>query len=254
MSFFKKTEAHLGVDIGAGGIKLVELHKTKGRPQLWTYGIAEEPLDIHIEHHEKTLDDLLSEKKERESIGVSTVIKPKKAIIQLDDPRVDRYAKLLKDLAKSSRVTTNRATASLPVSYIFHSVLTMPFVEEKKRDAIVRAEIAKVMPRPIEEMQVVYQEIPALAETDSKSKYIKLLVTAAPKDLVAFYTAIFQKAGFKKGDRVIVREEEGELRIKRAVDLVKELAGSIKVPEHLSGVDTDEAIRIAKARHFGKRE
>jgi Tfp pilus assembly PilM family ATPase len=49
MSVFQKTEGYLGVDLGAGGIKMVELHKTKGRPQLWTYGIAHQALDIHLQ-------------------------------------------------------------------------------------------------------------------------------------------------------------------------------------------------------------
>lgn len=80
------------------------------------------------------------------------------------------------------------------------------------------------------------------------------LATITSKRQLTIPSKIFKKAGFKKGDMVIVKEEEGELRIKRAVDLVEELAGSVKVPEHLSGVDTDKAIRIAKGRYFGKRE
>ena len=60
MSLFSKSEAYLGIDIGAHGIKLVELHKFKGRPQLWTYGIAEQELDIHLpEVHEKSPQEIL---------------------------------------------------------------------------------------------------------------------------------------------------------------------------------------------------
>lgn len=194
MSLFQKGEAYLGIDIGAGGIKLVELHKTKGRPQLWTYGILEENLDIHIGEAKKTVNKL--------GVGtVGDVLLPKdkekqeETTIQLDDPRIDKYAGYLKELLKRTKVTTRRATASLPVSYIFHSVLTFPVVEEKKLDAIVKAEIKKVLSRPIEDMQIVHQEIPQVG--DVKKKYTKLLVTAAPKDLVTFYTAIFQKAGLQ---------------------------------------------------------
>lgn len=185
-----KKDAYLGIDIGAGGIKLVELHKNKQRPQLWTYGILDAPLNIHVEHHEKSAEELRAMEQEKKGKGK----KVKQQAYYLDDPRIDEYAAYLKQLVKESRVTTKRATASLPVSYVFHSVVTLPFVEEKKLDAIVRAQIAKVISRPIEEMQIVYQTIPS---KEKKPKYLQLLVTAAPRDLVAFYTAIFKKAGLQ---------------------------------------------------------
>ena len=49
-----------------------------------------------------------------------------------DDPRIEKYATLLKALCKKARVTTRQTTASLPVSYIFHAVLTMPKIESKE--------------------------------------------------------------------------------------------------------------------------
>jgi len=196
MSLFKKTEAYLGVDIGAHGIKLVELHKTKGRPQLWTYGIAEEDLDIHLPSaHTKSPEELLAE---GDSVFLNSENgkKKKKAkeLPDLDDPRIDKYAKLLRQLIKASKVTTNLATASLPVSYIFHTVINLPKVDDKEIDGIVKAEVSKMSPRPIEEMQIVHQKIPS---DDEKSKNISILVTAAPKILVQFYTLIFQKAGLQ---------------------------------------------------------
>jgi len=196
MSLFKKTEAYLGIDIGAHGIKLVELHKTKGRPQLWTYGIAEENLDIHLpESHVKTPEEILAEE---DSVFLNSENGKKKnknkELPQLDDPRIDKYAKLLKELIKRSKVTTNMATASLPVSYIFHTVLNLPKVDDKDIDKIVKAEVSKMSPRPIEEMQIVHQKIP---NDDEKAKTISILVTAAPKILVQFYTLIFQKAGLQ---------------------------------------------------------
>lgn len=193
MSLFSHHESYLGVDIGANGIKLVELRKSKGRPQLWTYGMVDEPLDIHLPdvQNEKGLDELISE-------DTGKVIKNKKIdfVTDLNDPRVQKYAAILKELVKRSKVTTNRVTASLPVSYIFHAVLNLPVIDEKEINSIVKAEVKKMLPRPIEEMQVVHQLIP---ETDlqKQKKYLRFLVTAAPKSLVAFYTAIFRRAGLQ---------------------------------------------------------
>ena len=193
MGLFSKSEAYLGIDIGAHGIKLVEFHKTKGRPQLWTYGMADEPLDIHIkESHEKSVEELASEHR----VSSDSPKKEKVISVEPDDPRIEKYAKLLKELLKESRVTTNKATASLPVSYIFHAVVTLPNIEDKEVDHIISAEVKKMLSRPVEEMQIVHQRIPR-KEGDKDSKYTRFLVTAAPKELVRFYTAIFQKAGIE---------------------------------------------------------
>ncbi len=189
MGLFANKEAYLGVDIGAHGIKIVELHKTKGRPQLWTYGIAQEELDIHLpKAMVKTPEDLLDEQGSTKSVKK----KEEKKIPQLDDPRIDKYSVLLKALLKKAKITGNKATASLPVSYIFHTTLNMPKIDDKEIDHVVRAEVEKVLPRPLDEMQVVHQKIPSGGKEE---KNLKILVTAAPKVLVQFYTAIFQKAG-----------------------------------------------------------
>ncbi len=195
MSVFSHHESYLGVDIGANGIKLVELRKTKGRPQLWTYGMVDEPLDIHLpEMKEKNVEELVQEDNGLDSQKNKN--KKNDFLTDLNDPRVEKYAKLLKTLAKKARITTTKTTASLPVSYVFHAVLNLPKVEEKEIDHIVRAEVRKMLPRPIEEMQVVHQVIPE-PDPDKKKKYLRILVTAAPRELVAFYTAIFQKAGLQ---------------------------------------------------------
>ncbi len=127
MSFFRNKESYLGVDLGAGGIKIVELKKTKGRAQLWTYGIAEKKLNIYIsEKIDKSPEDLVDE------LGSRKLKKPKKDIPTIEDPRVEEYANILKSLLKEAKVTTKQTTASLPVSYIFHTVLNLPKVEDKE--------------------------------------------------------------------------------------------------------------------------
>ena len=197
--FAKQPSAYLGIDIGAHGMKLVELHNTKGRPQLWTYGILDESLDIHVDViKEKTPDDLLEEagkhiKKKKAGDAIANDVYD--LLSDETKQHIDRYAKLLKILLEKARVTTHRVTASLPVSHIFHAVLTLPRVEQKELPGIIMAEVKKMLPRPIEEMQVAHQIIP---DTEEKNqKYNKVLVTAAPKALVAFYTAIFTKAGLQ---------------------------------------------------------
>ena len=186
MSLFggNKIESYIGVDIGAEGIKLVELRATKGRPQRWTYGIAEENLTIHAnsEHGIATLAPSAQGGKKTETKND-----------EFGPERADYYGRLLKDLLKKAKVVGRRAASSLPVSHIFHTIINLPKVPEKEIDRLVKAEITKVLPLPVEEMQIVYQPVP-LSEEMAKH-YIRLLVTAAPKNMVMFYTRIFQQAG-----------------------------------------------------------
>ncbi len=190
-----KDDAYLGIDIGSGGMKVVELHKTKGRPQLWTYGMLNESLDIHIGQQDDAQTPAAD--KEKPFVSEKKQKKKKNAPVVFDDPRVDQYADYLKALLKESKTTTTHATASLPVSYVFHTVLTLPEMEEKEMESVIQAQVAKVVSKPIEQMQIVHQPVPISKEEKEKQKYQKVLVTAAPKSLIQFYTAIFQKAGLQ---------------------------------------------------------
>lgn len=179
MSLFKKPESYLGIDLGAGGMKLVELKKVKGRPQLWTYGILDQALDVHLPEAPESAPVLAGDKK--------------KSPVEPSDPRTDAYAALLKHLLERTRATTRSVTASLPVSQVFHAVVTLPEVPMKELDFHVRAKIGKILPHPIEEMQIVHQVVPVAPGAAAKD--LKVLVTAAPKRLIRFYSDIFTKAG-----------------------------------------------------------
>jgi type IV pilus assembly protein PilM len=195
MGLFSKQESFIGVDIGAHGIKLVELKKTKGRPQLWTYGILDKELDIHIPNRPATASfDTAPTPRHMDDKGPAIAPASIRDFI-LNESRIGEYATLLKTLAKQARVSGKRVTSSLPVSSVFHAILNLPMVEEKQLTGIVQAEVAKMVGRPVEEMQIVYQKVPP--KDESKKKYLTLLVTAAPKVLVAFYTAIFKQAGME---------------------------------------------------------
>lgn len=195
MSLFSKQESYIGVDIGAHGIKLVELKKTKGRPQLWTYGILDKELDVHLP---TSVDQSVLARTHSAPVPMdqkSPALAPTSMRdFILNESRIGVYANLLKTLAKEARVSGKRVTSSLPVSYVFHAILNLPHVEEKELPRIVEAEVAKMISRPAEEMQIVYQKVPP---KDDKKNYTTLLVTAAPKVLVAFYTAIFEQAGLE---------------------------------------------------------
>ncbi len=79
------------------------------------------------------------------------------------------------------------------------------------------------------------------------------LATITSKRQFTVPAEAFKKANFKRGEKVIVEEEDGILRIKKATALVEELAGSVKIPKEFRGMDADKIITIAKQRHFAKK-
>ncbi|MFA7244913.1 MAG: pilus assembly protein PilM [Candidatus Magasanikbacteria bacterium] len=196
-----KAKSYLGVDIGAHGIKLVEIKNTKGRPQLWTYGILDKNLDVHLSSVYVKNKDIEELSRISDNVNPLQEVKNNNSKLDLNviqdilskDTRINEYAEMLKFLVKQSKVDTKYSSASLPVSQVFHTVINLPKVEEKMIPNIIKAEVAKMIPFPIEEMQIIPQRIP----TENNNGNITMLVTAAPKILISFYSIIFQKAGLE---------------------------------------------------------
>jgi len=80
---------------------------------------------------------------------------------------------------------------SLPISAVFHTVVNLPPVKKNEFESILKAEVKKLLPRPIEEMTLDYQVLPVL----DKEKSQRVLINAVAREVVVFYTQIFQKAG-----------------------------------------------------------
>jgi bifunctional DNA-binding transcriptional regulator/antitoxin component of YhaV-PrlF toxin-antitoxin module len=64
---------------------------------------------------------------------------------------------------------------------------------------------------------------------------------------------LFEKIGFNKGDRVSVSEKDGSLILTPATELVKKLAGSLKVPRKYRGLSEAKLVSQAKSEYFIKR-
>ena len=64
---------------------------------------------------------------------------------------------------------------------------------------------------------------------------------------------IFREAGFVEGQRVIVTHRDGRLIVEPAVSLVRQLAGSVKVPRRYRGLSESAIIEKTKKEYFSKR-
>jgi len=195
--FWNKPKSCLGVDIGSGGIKLVELRLEKNRPVLFTYGLTSNKQDVHklLMNEEKNIAGLLPDStsfshKTSGEQGKAAQGKPGTPD-QPSDAQIEKYANIIKTICKAARVISKTAVVSLPVSSVFHAVVTLPIVKKEELDHIVKAEVKKLLPMPLEEMALDYQVIKGQPEDKSQ----RVLVNAVPHKLIEFYSKVFQRAG-----------------------------------------------------------
>lgn len=172
MSFFAKKKSFLGVDIGTASIKVVELSAGPNRvPKLVTYGRAEYTGDA----------------------------------AKVDAVRdIERLVATLKAICREAHTTTTRASAALPAFAVFSSVITLPAMSQKELSAAIRWEARKFVPLPLEEMILDWkflskgpaQTKPASATAGAAApeRNLRVLLTAAPQNLVKKYLTIFKQA------------------------------------------------------------
>lgn len=160
----KNTSRHfLGVDIGGGGLKIVELSNEKGRANVVTFGYLERPAGPNV-------DMLLDQ--------------------------TDLTAARIQAICKEAHTTTKRVISGLPVSSVFSSVVTIPQSSGKALAAAVELQARKLIPVPLEEMILETTMIPDDAGMN-KPGYMRVMITAAAKSLVKKYIDIFSRAGLE---------------------------------------------------------
>ena len=192
MGLFSSSQSYLGIDVDTNSIKVVELKNEGGRPRLVTYGYIDRSVD----------------KSEGKESGDSK----------------NETSKLIKKVCAQAQVSTTKTVTSLPAYSVFSSILNLPGMSKKDLGAAVKWEAKKVIPLPIEDMildwkiledfdgdQLVDGKERADENNDSNNestkkgflkiksntpkKYTKILLTAAPKDLVKRYIDIFKGSG-----------------------------------------------------------
>ncbi|OGH91166.1 MAG: hypothetical protein A2534_04265 [Candidatus Magasanikbacteria bacterium RIFOXYD2_FULL_39_9] len=182
---FFKQKSYLGIDIGSGGMKLVELRLEKKRPVLFTYGLTSDKQDVHKFKNvqDQNIDNLLQKGDKVENIGI--------ADDRFTDFQIEKYSNTIKSLCKASKIISKSAVVSLPVSSVFHAVVTLPIVKKEELDHIVKAEVRKLLPMPLEEMALDFQVLKG-SETDKNQR---VLVNAVSHKLIEFYSKVFSRSG-----------------------------------------------------------
>lgn len=170
MATFNPKQSFVGIDIGTSGIKAVQLGLENQRPRLMTYGFIEQANDI----------------------------------VKNDAPASREVViNALKMLLKEAHVTTNRAVAALPSFTVFSSIISLPMMSRKELNSAVRWEAKKFVPMPIDELVLDWKLLKDNHEAKPNTqapKNLRVLITAAPKNLVRRYIDIFKAAGLQIAD------------------------------------------------------
>lgn len=133
--FGKKEKATLGIDVGAGGVKIAELTEAKGRPQLRSYAFTDRPSNT---------DQAL-----------------------IDDPKA--LADLVKKMLTAGKMSGRRMIAGLPVASVFSSTLSVPQTSGKELKDAIEWQAKKLIPLPLEEMVLDWKFI-GEEKIDKKAK------------------------------------------------------------------------------------
>lgn len=167
MGLFSKKQKYLGVDIGTASLKICELENIRGRATLSTYGLATLPNDL----------------------------------IRNDSPEViSEITQALKEIIDKANITSRKAVAALPGYSVFTFEVELPMMSDEDFESAIRFEAEKYIPVPINEMVVdweIIEEVISQNEKSEKQKLRRVLLTAAPRNLVARYTTIFEGAGLE---------------------------------------------------------
>lgn len=191
MSLFGSAKSYVGIDIGNSAVKMVELQNEKGKPKLLTYGYLEQNSQI-----------LTSDSKEAKAQIISSI----------------------QQIHRDSRMISKDTVAALPSYTVFTSIIRLPQVPKKELFAAVNWEAKKFVPMPLEEMVLDWKileenevntafsanaqntQTPTGSASEAQGrekritskgdqKFYKILLTAAPKQLVTRYLEIFKEAG-----------------------------------------------------------
>ncbi len=162
----------------------MELHQEKGRPVLFTYGFTTGERNVHQIFKPDG-------KKNLNALGQPSDYSEEEIKNTISEEHLEKYAAEIRGIYKQARCTAKTAVVSLPVSAVFHALVTLPMVKKEDFSSILKAEITKLLPRPVEEMALDYQLLTHAPEDKNQ----KFLVNAVPRELVDFYARIFKKAG-----------------------------------------------------------
>ena len=79
------------------------------------------------------------------------------------------------------------------------------------------------------------------------------VATITGKRQLTIPAKIFRALGLSVGERALVKEEEGQIKIAPVRSVVENLASSVEVPSEYKDLDIDALVREAKKDYFSRK-
>lgn len=236
MAIFNKTKSHLGIDIGTDSVKVIELQQAD-KPTLVTYGVAEDSIDVVRDtsaESTKKIVGVIEQIKDKARISGTSAIAalpsfavfssilslpamPKKDLAQAVKWEAKKFVpmpleemildwKLLKSIdelqhsrnANGSPVGGSQSPQSQPTNETKNqtnqNTISAPAPGQSGDISITEAaqQQEATLSQDGSEGSTQQQEIPK-----KPSGHLRVLITAAPKNLVSRYVDIFKSAGLQ---------------------------------------------------------
>lgn len=160
--FFKISDPIIGVDIGYDSLKVVQIRHAPNPPH--------------------------------RLLAINHVAIPSRSTQHLAESKIKLTQALKKGLqeAHPHPITTKYAVSGLPESKVFSTIIQCPAMSTRELEQAIPIQAAKQIPLPIENLAIDF-----LPLSEVGNGRIDVLVTAAPKTLVARYMEIFSGAGLE---------------------------------------------------------
>jgi type IV pilus assembly protein PilM len=134
----------VGIDVGSTAVRLVQLRKSGGKYSLVAFGSAQLP--PNIAQSDSKLD-------------------------------MQAVAQIIKQLVKSSKISTKNVVASLSGSSIFSTVVKLPPMDKSEIDKAVKYQAEQNIPLKIEDVRYDWQ----IVRENPLTKEVAVMIVAAPK-------------------------------------------------------------------------
>lgn len=160
MALFGGQSDYVGIDIGSGGIRLVQLKKAGNKPALVTYG--EIPVAPGITSSDAPAD-------------------------------ITKVAQSIRELVKQAKIDTKAVVAGLPSNKVFASVITTPKLSAGELEKAIKLQADQYIPMAVKDVKVDWYVL-GPGKTPAEQQ---VLLVAAANTVTEKYLSIFEQAGLE---------------------------------------------------------
>lgn len=167
--FQKKIKSRLGIDLGSGAIKLVEVLPEEKKRKLETYGLAyfsAEGLKLDMSQS-KPFKEIYNDESEQEGEKIFQQGPAKGSIFDVLSNK--EIGGIIRELCGRAKTKSSMAYFSLPVFTTFSTIIELPDMPSNELAAAIPFEARKYIPIPLEEVELDWMRVEPKTELPIKN-------------------------------------------------------------------------------------